>query len=154
MVQVSFKNIKYKSRDLATIYHRFDERSSTSLRAGVLGDGLGPFRHGVLGQLSRQQEPYSSLDLTGGYGGPFVVVSQSAALGGNPLENVVHERVHYGHSLGGYPSVRVDLLEHLVDVDGIRLFPLLFPVSFLTTPLLRSGSIFSTRSRRCLHFLD
>ena len=31
------------------------------LRAGVLGDGLGALRHGVLGQLTREEEPDSGL---------------------------------------------------------------------------------------------
>ena len=34
------------------------------LGAGVLGDGLGALRHGVLSQLSRQKEADSSLDLS------------------------------------------------------------------------------------------
>ena len=33
------------------------------LGAGVLGDSLGSFRHGVLGQLARQEQSDSSLDL-------------------------------------------------------------------------------------------
>ena len=44
------------------------------LGAGVLGDGLGALRHGVLGQLTREEEPDSGLDLPGGDGGPLVVV--------------------------------------------------------------------------------
>ena len=38
------------------------------LGAGVLGDGLGALRDGVLGQLSGEEEPDSSLDLPGGDG--------------------------------------------------------------------------------------
>ena len=34
------------------------------LGAGVLGDSLGSFRHGVLGQLARQEQSDGSLDLT------------------------------------------------------------------------------------------
>ena len=64
------------------------------LGAGVLGDGLGALRHGVLGQLTREEEPDSGLDLAGGDGGPLVVVSQTAGLSGDSLEDVVHERVH------------------------------------------------------------
>ena len=36
------------------------------LGAGVLGDSLGTLRDGVLGELTREQEPDSSLDLTRG----------------------------------------------------------------------------------------
>ena len=95
------------------------------LGAGVLGDGLGALRHGVLGQLTREEEPDSGLDLAGGDGGPLVVVSQTAGLSSDSLKEIVDERVHDAHSLGGDTSVGVDLLEDLVDVDGVRLLPLL-----------------------------
>ena len=93
------------------------------LGAGVLGDSLGALRDGVLGELTREEEPDSSLDLTRGDGGPLVVVSESAGLSGDSLEQIVDERVHDAHGLGGDSSVRVDLLQHLVDVDGIGLLP-------------------------------
>ena len=54
------------------------------LGAGVLGDGLGSLRDGVLGQLSGQEEPDSGLDLPGGDGGPLVVVGQLGGLSGDP----------------------------------------------------------------------
>ena len=94
------------------------------LGAGVLGDSLGALRDGVLGELTGEEEPDSGLDLAGGDGGPLVVVSQTAGLGGDPLEQVVDERVHDGHGLGGDSSVGVDLLQHLVDVDSVGLLPL------------------------------
>ena len=93
------------------------------LGAGVLGDGLGTLGDGVLGELTREEESDSSLDLTGGDGGPLVVVGESAGLGGDSLEQIVDERVHDGHGLGGDSGVRVDLLQHLVDVDGVGLLP-------------------------------
>jgi hypothetical protein len=96
-----------------------------SLRTGVLGDGLSPFRHSVLGQLPGQEEPDGGLDLPGGDCGPLVVVSEAAGLGSDPLEQVIHERVHDTHGLRGDPSVGVNLLEDLIDVDGIRFLPLL-----------------------------
>ena len=104
------------------------------LGAGVLGDGLGALRDGVLGELTREEEPDSGLDLTRGDGGPLVVVSQTGGLSGDPLEQVVDERVHDAHGLGGDTGVRVDLLQDLVDVDGIGLLPpllLLLLVSLL-----------------------
>ena len=94
------------------------------LGAGVLGDSLGALRDGVLGELTGEEEPDSGLDLAGGDGGPLVVVSQTAGLGGDPLEQVVDERVHDGHGLGGDSGVGVDLLQHLVDVDSVGLLPL------------------------------
>ena len=79
----------------------------------------------MLGKFSREEEPDSSLDFTRSDGGPLVVVSQTAGLGGDALEDVVHERVHDAHRLGGDASVGVDLLQDLVDVDGVRFLPLL-----------------------------
>ena len=98
------------------------------LGAGVLGDGLGALRDGVLGQLSGQEEPDRGLDLPGGDGGPLVVVGELAGLSGDALEQVVDERVHDAHGLGGDTGVGVHLLEDLVDVDGIGLLPLALPL--------------------------
>ena len=94
------------------------------LGAGVLGDGLGAFRDGVLGQFTGQKESDAGLHLPGSDGGAFVVLRQTARLGGNSLEDVVHERVHDGHGLRGDASVGVDLLQDLVDVDGEGLLAL------------------------------
>ena len=94
------------------------------LRAGILGDGLGSLGDGVLGELTGQEEPYSGLDLAGGDGGPLVVVSQTGSLSGNSLKEIIDKRVHDAHGLGGDTSVGVDLLEDLVDVDGVGLLPL------------------------------
>ncbi|KAM9770706.1 uncharacterized protein ACNS7B_011687 [Menidia menidia] len=80
-------------------------------------------KHGVLGQLTGQQEANSRLDLPGGDGGALVVVSQAGGLRGDPLEDVVDEGVHDAHRLGGNPGVGMDLLEHLIDVDGVALLP-------------------------------
>jgi len=77
----------------------------------------------VLGQLTGQQETDSSLDLPAGDGGALVVVGQAGRLGSNALEDVVHERVHDGHGLAADSGVGVDLLQHLVDVDGVALLP-------------------------------
>ena len=97
--------------------------SSSLLGAGVLGDGLGSLRDGVLGQLSGQEEPDSGLDLPGGDGGPLVVVGETRGLGGDSLKDVIHERVHDGHGLGRDTGVGVDLLQDLVDVNGVRFLP-------------------------------
>ena len=78
----------------------------------------------MFGQLSGQEEPDSSLDLPRGDGGALVVVSELASLSSNTLEQVVDERVHDAHGLGGDTGVRVHLLENLVDVDGVGLLPL------------------------------
>ena len=82
----------------------------------------------MLGELTREEEPDSSLDLTRGDGGPFVVMSQTGGLGSDPLEQVVDERVHDAHGLGGDTSVGMDLLQHLVDVDSVGFLPFLGPL--------------------------
>ena len=77
----------------------------------------------MLGQFTGQQEPDCSLDLPAGDGGPLVVVGKAGGLSGDPLKDVVHEGVHDGHCLGRDTGVRVDLLQHLVDVDAVALLP-------------------------------
>lgn len=54
----------------------------------VLGDGLGTLRHGVLGQLTGEDEADGSLDLPGRDGGLLVVGGKLGGLGGNALEDV------------------------------------------------------------------
>ena len=72
----------------------------------------------MLGKLTREKESASSLDLPGRDGGLLVDLGQSRSLAANSIEDVVHERVHDGHGLGGDSLVGVHLLEHLVDVDS------------------------------------
>ena len=102
------------------------------LGAGILGDSFSSLRDGVLGQLSWQEEPDSSLDLPGGDGGPLVVVGKTAGLSGDALKEIIDKRVHDAHGLGGDTSIGVDLLENLVDVDGIRFLPLLVLLLLVT----------------------
>ena len=65
----------------------------------------------------------SSLDLSAGNGGPPVVVGKSGSLSSNALKDVIHKGVHDRHGLGRDASVRVDLLQHLVDVDAVAFPP-------------------------------
>ena len=95
------------------------------LGGGVFGYSLGSFRDGVFGQFSGEEKSDSGLDFPGGDGGPLVVVGQTASLGGDTLEQIVDKGVHDGHGLGGDSGVGVDLLQHLVDVDGVGFLPLL-----------------------------
>ena len=55
---------------------------------GVLGDGLGTFGHGVLGELTREDEAHRGLDLSGRDGGLLVVGSELRGLGSDALEDV------------------------------------------------------------------
>ena len=95
------------------------------LGTSVLGDGLGALRDGVLGELSGEEEADGSLDLAAGDGGLLVVLGKLGCLSSNALEDVVDERVHDAHGLGGDAGVGVNLLEHLEDVHGVRLLALL-----------------------------
>ena len=95
------------------------------LGGGVLGDGLCTLRHGVLGQFSGEKQPDGGLYFPGRDGGPLVVVCKARSLAGDTFKDVVNERVHDGHRLAGNTSVGMDLFQDLVDVDRIRLAPLL-----------------------------
>ena len=66
-------------------------------------------------------EPHCCLDFPTRDGVLLVVVSETGGLDGDALEDVSDERVHDAHGLGGDTSVGVDLLEDLVDVDGVAL---------------------------------
>ena len=94
----------------------------------LLGDSLGSLGDGVLGQLTGEEEPDSSLDLPGGDGGPLVVVGKLGGLSSDPCEQVVDKGAHDAHGLGGDTSVWVHLLQDLVDVDGIGFLPFLAPL--------------------------
>ena len=83
------------------------------LAAGVLGDSLGSLGNGVLGKLSWQQEADRSLNLARSDGGSLVVVSQPTRFGSDSFKQIINERVHDAHRLGGDPGVGVDLLQHL-----------------------------------------
>ena len=78
----------------------------------------------MLGQLTREQESDSGLDFARGDGGPLVVVGKAGSLSSDALKDVVDKGVHDAHGLGGDTSVGVDLLEDLVDVDGVGLLSL------------------------------
>ena len=100
----------------------------------------------MLSQLSGEEESDSRLDLPRGDGGPLVVVGKAGGLSGDSFEDVIDERVHDAHGLGRDASVRVDLLQHLVDVDGIGLLSLL--LLFLVSG--STGGLSLTRLLRAL----
>ena len=50
-------------------------------------------------------------------------MGKTGSLSSNALEDVIHEGVHDGHGLAGHSSIGVDLLQDLVDVDGVGLPP-------------------------------
>jgi len=103
----------------------------SSLGASVLGHGFRALRDSVLGKLPWKQKPDGRLDFARRDGRSLVVVSQTGGLSSDALEDVVHERVHDRHGFAADTGVRVDLLQHLVDVGRIGFLPLLLP--FLVT---------------------
>ena len=92
-----------------------------NLSRGVLGDSLGTLRDGVLGQLTWKDKSDSSLNFSGGDGRLLVVSGELGSFSGDLLEDIVDEGVHDAHGLGADTSVRVNLLENLVDVDLVGL---------------------------------
>lgn len=79
----------------------------------------------MLGEFSRQQKTHGSLNLPGCDGRALVVVRQAGSFSSNTLEDVVDEGVHDGHGLARDASVRMHLLQNLVDVDSVAFLPLL-----------------------------
>ena len=51
-------------------------------------------------------------------------MSKAGSFGGDALEDVIDERVHDAHGFAGDTGVRVNLLQHLVDVDSIAFLSL------------------------------
>jgi hypothetical protein len=103
-------------------------RLTERLSGGKLGHGLGALGNCVLGELTGEHQAHGGLNLAGCDGGLLVVAGQLGSLGRDLLEQVVDERVHNTHGFRTDASVRVDLLQHLIDVDLIRLHGLLRPL--------------------------
>jgi len=75
----------------------------------------------VLCKFTGQDQANRGLDLPRRDGGLLGVGSKLGGLGGNALEDVVDEGVENGHGAVGDTSVRMDLLEDLVDVGAVGL---------------------------------
>ena len=110
---LSTNNMKW----ITDLFNSNDLTSNCS-SLGVLGDGLGTLRNGVLGKLSGEEESDSGLDLSGGESVLLVVSNELGGLSGDLLEDVVDERVHDGHGSLGDTGLGMNLLEDSVDVDG------------------------------------
>merc|ERR1712088_738827 len=89
-------------------------------------------------QLSWKKRTDRSLDFSGGNCGSFVVMGQSRSFSSDAFEKIVDEGVHDAHGLGGDTSVGVNLLQNLVNVDGVRFLP-----SFVILASRLSTSTFS-----------
>jgi len=98
------------------------------LREGVSHDGLCAFIHGMIGQLAGQEKPNGHMDFAARDGGAVVVLRHTTRLCGYDLEDRVHKTVHDRHGFDGDLGIGMDLLQHLVDVDGVRLPSLFLPL--------------------------
>ncbi len=90
------------------------------LAGGELGHSLCSFRDSVLWELSRKNQTDRSLNLARRNGWLFVVAGQIGGFVRNLVEDIIDERVHDGHGLGGNSSVWVNLFQHLVDINLVR----------------------------------
>ena len=104
----------------------------------------------MLGQFTGQKETHGGLDFSARDGGPAVVVGQTRRLGSDTLEDIVDEGVHDAHGLAGDASVGVYLLQHLVDVDAVRLPAPLPPLLLVSMSSLRLAHGLLGSLRRCL----
>ena len=98
------------------------------LAAGVLGHSFGSFTDSVFGQFTGQKQPDGCLDLARTDGRFLVVVGKAGSFSSDALEDVVNERVHDAHGFAGDTGVRMNLLQHLVDVDSIAFLSLSPPL--------------------------
>ena len=105
-----------------------NQLSKNLLGARVLGHRFGALADGMLGEFTRKEKPDSRLDLPGRNCRSFVVMSKTRGFCGDALKDVIDKAVHYTHRLAGDAGVRVDLLQHLVNVDSVGLLPLLLAV--------------------------
>jgi hypothetical protein len=113
---------------------------------GELGDGLGSLRDGVLSKLTRKEETDGGLDLAGREGRLLVVSGELGGLKSDLVKDVVDEGVEDGDTSLGDTSLRVDLLEDLVDVRRVALDSLLGGFTSLL------GGLSSFLSRGLGHF--
>ena len=79
----------------------------------------------MVGQLAGQQQLGAGEDLLGGERLLLIISDQLGSQHANLVENVVDHRIHNVHGLLANPLGRVHLLEHLVDIEGEGLLPLL-----------------------------
>merc|ERR1719235_1154671 len=108
-----------------------------NLGAGELRNCLRSLRHGMLRELSREDETESRLDLPRGHRLLLVHLHELSSFAGNLVERVHYQGIHNAHRLLRHADLRVDLLQRAVDVGvEVQLRLLLL----LAVSGLRSGS--------------
>lgn len=112
-----------------------------NLRGRKFGDGLGAFRHGVLGELTGEGKAHGGLNFPGGKGGTSGVAGAASGFAGEALEQVVDEGVHHAHAALGDTGVGVHLLEHLVDVGAVGFDALLAAFAAAAASLLALSAL-------------
>ena len=106
------------------LYVDFSLSQKKNLVGRELGHGLGSLGNGVLGELTRKSKSDSGLNLSAGQGLLLVVSGEFTGLGAYTLEDIIDERVHDRHTALGDTGLRVNLLQHTVDVRGVGLLAL------------------------------
>ena len=75
----------------------------------------------MLSELTWEEELDSRLDRSGRHGSSSGDSDETGGFGAKSVEGVVHEGVHDVHGSSGDSNIWVDLLEDLVDVEGVGL---------------------------------
>jgi hypothetical protein len=94
---------------------------TTRLGLGELGHGLGALRHGVLGELTWEDQADGGLDVTAAHRHALVDAAQLGGLQSDLFEGILNEVVDDGDALLGDASLRVHLLQDLHDVGLVGL---------------------------------
>ena len=79
----------------------------------------------VLGQLAGQHQLAGALDGPRVHRRFFVIFHDIPGLNGNAIERIVDEAIHHVHGPFRHSDVRMDLLQHLENVQVERFGPLL-----------------------------
>ena len=93
----------------------------------------------VLGQLARQHQLASVLDSSCVHRRLYVVFHDVSSFDGNAVERVMDECVHHVYGPFRHFDLRMDLLQHLENVQVERLGPLLLVSSRSAASLWGSG---------------
>ena len=91
------------------------------LATRVLSDSFGSLAHSMLRELSWQDETNCCLDFTRADRVPVVVLCETRCFTSDLSEDIVDEGIHDRHCLAGDADIGMYLLQHLVDVDAVRL---------------------------------
>ena len=75
----------------------------------------------MLSELTWEKELDGRLDRSGGHGSSSGDSNETSGFVAESVEGVVHEGVHDVHGSSGDSNIWVDLLEDLVDVQGVGL---------------------------------